>query len=43
MATAELWLNGAKAELVREVCPSSGDLAGLARQATLGGVGNDTT
>lgn len=43
MATAELWLNGAKAELVSEVCPSSRDSAGLARQAALGGVGSDTT
>jgi len=42
MATAELWLDGAKAELVRKVSPSSWDWAGLARQSSHGGFGSGT-
>ena len=42
MARAELWLDGAKAELVLKVSPSSWDCASLARQTTHGGFDNDT-
>lgn len=43
MATAELWLDGAKAELVCEVSPTSWDWAGLAWQTTHGCFGGDTS
>lgn len=42
MATAELWLDGAKAELVRALSPSSWAYAGLARQTTRGGFASES-
>lgn len=43
MATAELWLDGAKAELVRKVSPSSWGWAGMAQQTTHGEFGSGTS